>query len=82
MMSEIEIQKWLIAKVANLAELDPKKIDVDEPFSVYGLSSSTGISMTADIEDVYKIRVLPTVIWDYPTISALAKFLATQVTQK
>ena len=51
-------------------------IDVDLPFSHYALDSVATVELTADIEDWLELRLSPTLVWDYPTISVLARHLA------
>ena len=75
---ERAFKTWLVDRVAQLAEVNSSKIDIHEPFAVYGFDSVQAVGMIAEIEDQFLIRVSPTVVWDYPTISTLAKYLATQ----
>ena len=70
------IEHWLIAHVAKLAGEDTDDIDVDLPFSHYALDSVATVELTADIEDWLGLRLAPTLVWDYPTISVLARYLA------
>ncbi len=70
------IQHWLIGHVAKLAGEDTNDIDVDLPFSHYALDSVATVELTADIEDLLELRLPPTLVWDYPNISSLARHLA------
>lgn len=70
------IERWLIAHVAHLAEEKTQDIDVNQPFSHYAFDSLATVELTADIEDWLGLRLSPTLVWDYPTISVLSRHLA------
>jgi acyl transferase domain-containing protein len=70
------VQDWLISKLAEELEIDPREIDVREPFSSYGLSSVLAVSLSGDLEDWLGRSLSPTLFFDYPTIEALASQLA------
>jgi acyl carrier protein len=70
------IEEWLVNRIADLQAIEPGEIDVEEQLSVYGLSSLTGVMLSGDIEDWLKIQVEPTLAWEYPTVRALAGYLA------
>ncbi len=70
------IQAWLIANVAEALGIDPHEIDIHEPLESYGLSSRDAVSLTGDLEDWLSCRVSPTLVWEYPTIEAIAHYLS------
>lgn len=70
------IERWLIAHIARLADESAHDIDVHQPFSHYALDSLATVELTADIEDWLGLRLPPTLVWDYPTISVLSRHLA------
>ena len=74
--SAAEIQAWLVSYLAELLEKDPKGIEATIPFDRYGLDSSAAVAMTCDLEDWLGREIDPTVPYDYPTIEALARYLA------
>lgn len=84
-MSEVEskhgadaLEEWLSAKVAQTVGAPATEIDVEAAFSDLGLSSRDAILLTADIEDHLGTGELePSLMWDFPTIRALAAHLAT-----
>ena len=78
-LSMERIENWLVTQVADLLALEPAEINVEEPLSVYGLSSLTGVMLSGDVEDWLRIKVEPTVAWEYPTIRTLAAYLAQEV---
>lgn len=71
-----EIQDWMISYLAQMLEVSPDEIDIAIPFDRYGLDSSAVVGMTGDLEDWLKIELDPTLVYDYPTIKALAKHIA------
>ena len=71
-----DIEAWLISHVAELAAIDPKEIDTRKPFTYYGLSSAEGVLLAGDLGEWLGRFVEATLAWDYPTIEALARYLA------
>lgn len=75
-ISAPEIQNWLVAYIADLLEIESEEIDVTIPFDRYGLDSSAAVGMTGDLEDWLGKEVEPILLYDYPTIEALARHLS------
>jgi acyl carrier protein len=71
-----EICAWIVAYVTELLEVEPDAIDPTVPFESYGLDSSAVVGMTGELEDWLGQELDPTLIYDYPTINALSKYLA------
>ncbi|PKW16723.1 acyl carrier protein [Saccharopolyspora spinosa] len=67
---------WLTATVARYAEQPESEIDPDRPLSDYGLDSVSAFAIITEIEDAFDIVPDVTVVWDHPTVRALASFLA------
>ena len=74
--SAAEIQAWIASYLAQLLEIDQDEVDVTIPFDQYGLDSSAAVGMTGDLEDWVERKIDPTLLYDYPTIEALAQHLA------
>ncbi len=70
------IQEWIVSYLAQLLEIQPDEIDTEIPFDQYGLDSSAAVGMTGDLEDWMGTKIDPTLLYDYPTIQALAQHLA------
>ncbi len=81
-LTEDAIADWIVTRLSQVANLDPDAIDIDEPISRYGLDSSVLLSLTADLADWLEQKLMPTLFWEYPTISELALFLASCCPQK
>jgi acyl carrier protein len=80
--SAAEIQSWIAAYLADLLEVDAEDVDISLPFDRYGLDSSVAIGLTGDLEDWLATRLDPTLLYDYPTVAALAKHLAIELNAK
>lgn len=76
--TSVEIQNWLVSYLADLLEIDLDEVDVTIPFDRYGLDSSAAIGMTGNLEEWLGHELDPTLIYDYPTIEALAINLSKQ----
>ncbi len=74
-----EIQTWMAAYVAELLGIQAEEVEMNLPFDRYGLDSSAAVGMTGDMEDWLGLELDPTLLYDYPTIAALAQHLATEV---
>lgn len=71
-----EIQDWLIAQLAEQLHVDPEVIDINEPFSNYGLTSRDVVTLSGDLEDLLGRRLSPTLAYENPSIFALSLHLA------
>ncbi len=70
------IQAWLVSKIGERLRVNPLDIDVREPFARYGLDSVAAVSLSGDLENWLGRRLSPTLVYDYPSIEVLAKYLA------
>jgi acyl carrier protein len=71
-----EIQAWIAAYIADLLEIEPEEVDLQVPFDRYSLDSSVAVGLTGDLEDWLGCKLDPTLLYDYPTIAALAEYLS------
>lgn len=71
-----EIQSWLISHISQALKIPVRDIDVQEPFAHYGMDSAQAISLSADLEDWLEREFSPTLVYDYPSIELLARYLA------
>lgn len=70
------IQAWLIDHLAEHLKVKPEKIDIQEPFARYGLDSLQAVNLAADLEDWLECKLSPTLVYDYPNIETLSRYLA------
>ena len=73
---QAQIQNWLIDNLAQRLGISASEIDIYEPFASTGLSSVAAVSLSADLEDWLKIKLAPTIVYDYPNIAELAGYLS------
>ncbi len=74
------IQQWLVTCLAAQLDIAPQEIDVCRPITEYGLDSIAAISLAGDLEDWLGLELSPTLLWDYPVIEILARYLAAALT--
>lgn len=74
-----EIQVWLVSHLAEQLEINSNEIDVTITFERYGLDSSAAVSLSGDLEEWLGCEIDPTLLYDYPTIEALARHLAEEL---
>jgi acyl carrier protein len=77
-----QIRMWLATKAAELLSIAPETLYAQEPLINFGLSSMTGLMLSGDIEEWLDLELDPMVIWEYPTIEALALYLSQEVTAR
>ena len=69
----------MIAQVAGRFGLDPQAIDPMQPFVRLGLDSIAALELLAALEDWLDVSLPLTLMWDYPTIDAIARHVATSL---
>ena len=70
------IERWLVERVSALVGVPPDQLDTALPFAAYGLSSLAAVGVSGELEDWLAVELPATILWDYPTITALAEYLA------
>ncbi len=74
-MSGTELERWLVAHVAELLEIPPERVNVEAPFSTFGLDSASAASLSVDVENLLGVQVDPMDLYDYPTIRRFVRYL-------
>jgi len=74
--TEDDIQAWLIEKITAMDDVDAASVDIREPFSSYGLTSRAAVGLSGDLEEWLGRRLSPALVYEHPTIEALARHLA------
>ena len=72
------IEDWLVSRLAQILRVDRDEIDVHEPFVNYGLGSYQGVELAGDLGEWLKCDLPETLVWDYPTIEEVARYLSEQ----
>jgi len=75
-ISEAQVRDWCIARLASFLDVPATDIDPSKTFSDIGLDSATSVHFVIEIESWLCVELTPEVVYDYPTVAALAAFLA------
>ena len=75
-LTEERICLWLQEKIAELLGTSAATVDVTKPFSFYGLDSVAALGLSGELEEWVGSKLPATLTWDYPTVDAVARFLA------
>jgi acyl carrier protein len=75
-VTEKQIHDRLVREIAEAAKLPVERIDSREPFASYGITSIEAVYLVGKLEDWLGLPLEPTLLWDHPTIDALAEHLA------
>jgi acyl transferase domain-containing protein/acyl-CoA synthetase (AMP-forming)/AMP-acid ligase II len=73
--SVAEIELWLTSKIAEMQQVRLEDIDSRQPWAVYGLDSVKAVIVAFELSEWMGIPIPPTIVYDYPSIRALAEFL-------
>lgn len=73
-----EIESWLVNHLAETLGVEKAEIDIRKPFVSYGLDSAQAIGLVGDLEEYIDRPLSPTLIWDYPNIEDLSRFLQSE----
>ncbi|HYW21928.1 MAG TPA: beta-ketoacyl synthase N-terminal-like domain-containing protein, partial [Nodularia sp. (in: cyanobacteria)] len=70
-----EIEKWLVAKIAERLGSSTEEIDIQQPLVEYGLSSLAAVGISGELQEWLERPLSPTLLYDYSTIENLALYL-------
>lgn len=70
------IQAWLVARLSELLGIQPREIDVREPFASYGLGSTEMVGLSGELAEWLGRQLSPALPYEYSTIETLARHLA------
>jgi acyl carrier protein len=73
-----ELVDWLTTKVAGYVNVPPDTIDIDAPLADCGIDSASALTLCADLLDEKGFDVETTIVWDYPTVEAIAEYLVAE----
>ncbi len=72
------IEEWMLQWLVVRVDLDASEADRNRPFAELGLDSLTAVELSGELEEAFDVPLPPIVAWNYPTPSALARYLAEQ----
>lgn len=70
-----ELTDWLTMKVAGFLHVSPDTIDTETPLADCGIDSVSAMNLCLDLRSEKGFDVDTTIVWDYPTIAAIAAHL-------
>ncbi|KDP88103.1 hypothetical protein CF70_032560 [Cupriavidus sp. SK-3] len=73
--SREEISAWCTQFIVNNLGIPPAKVDTSHEFDAYGLDSTAAVGLVVELEEWLGRPVDPSVLFEYPTIDALANHL-------
>jgi amino acid adenylation domain-containing protein len=71
-----EIEAWLVSRVAATLNSAPGTIDVRAPFATFGLGSLQAVALAGELQEWLGRSLSPTLMYEHPTIEALARILS------
>ena len=73
-----QLADWLTVKVAGYLNVPSDTIDIDTPLADCGIDSVAGMALCVDLQCEKGFDVETTIVWDHPTIDAIAEYLTAQ----
>ena len=73
-----DIQDWIAEQVGAYIGVEADDVDVDTPFSQYGISSVQAMAIAQDGKARFGIEISPLAMWNAPTIALLSEHIADQ----
>ncbi|MEZ0368992.1 MAG: beta-ketoacyl synthase N-terminal-like domain-containing protein, partial [Candidatus Sericytochromatia bacterium] len=70
------LSDWLIQWLSQESGLDPRQIDPDKPFALYGLDSARSVMLVKALEDTLERRLPQTLLWEHRSIRDLSRHLS------
>ena len=77
--TEFEIRDWCAKYLARTLDLPDQNIDPDIKFARLGLDSANSVYLIVELEDWLGLELTPDLVFEHPTISDLARYLAGRV---
>lgn len=75
-LDEAVIRAWLASKLAGVLGATPEEVDPACTFTDYGLDSMQAVRLSGDVESWLGRELSPLLLYDYPSIETLARYLA------
>nr|QDA77044.1 polyketide synthase [Jahnella sp. MSr9139] len=74
-LTEEEVRSLISSRLADRLHIEPRSVDVRQPFSRHGLESRGAAGLIADLALALGRSLSPILVWEYPTPEALARHL-------
>ena len=75
--SATDLRAWIVDRVAHYMEREPGDIDPDVPLTAFGIDSVYAFALCGDVEDEFRLPLVPTQVWAVRTVNGLAEHLRT-----
>jgi hypothetical protein len=69
------LEKWLVVRLAEEIGIEPSRIDAKAPLYVYLMNGFQSFGVVADLEKLLKRKLSPSILYEQPSIAALAEQL-------
>ena len=66
----------MVSRLSEVLGIEPREIDVREPFASYGLGSSEMVGLSGELAEWLGRQISPALPYEYPTVETLARHLA------
>ena len=73
---EAALRHWLVDYLVTNIGCSPDEIDLDAPLNDLSVGSRDAVVLSGELSELVGRTVSPVEFWQYPTINALAGFLA------
>ena len=74
--SQSDIRDWCVKYLASALDLPANQIDPNAKFTRLGMDSVVAASLVAELEIRLDLELSPDVVFEYPTVAELARYLA------
>ena len=75
-LTEEEVRDWLAVLLAERLKVTVAEVDTAKTFEEYGLDSRTAVAVSGELEEWLGRPIEPTLLWDCPSIDAVATQLS------
>lgn len=77
-----QIKQTISTFICNELSVDIEDIDPEMNLGAYGLGSTAAAILTGILEDTYRLKLSPLLVFDYPTIDALSAAIGEQIKER
>lgn len=74
-----EIRAYVVSHLAKSLSIPPATLDPARPFAELGFDSMQAVQFSANLEDWMKIKLSPTLLWEFPNVNDLSDQLAKEI---
>lgn len=75
-MTVRELEDWLVLRIADELGCPPDAVDTQATFAQLGLDSAAAVFLSGQVEELLRVKVPQTAVFEHPTIERLAAHLA------